>query len=121
MHYQAPPHQETKLVSCVRGAIYDVIIDLRRSSMTYGRWFSSVLTEENGKLLYIPEGFAHGFQTLAADTAVLYQMSEFYDPDYSAGLRWDDPQIAIEWPHEQNRIISPRDQALPFLNIKKGE
>jgi len=121
MHYQTPPYQETKLVSCIRGAIYDVIIDLRPNSPTYCEWLSAVLTEENGKIMYIPEGFAHGFQTLGADTAVFYQMSEFYDPDYSTGLRWDDPGIAIEWPYEENRIISLKDQMLPFFNVRKGD
>jgi dTDP-4-dehydrorhamnose 3,5-epimerase len=121
MHYQTPPHQETKLVSCIRGAIYDVIIDLRPNSPTFCKWVSAMLTEENGKIIYIPEGFAHGFQTLDADTAVFYQMSEFYDPDYSTGLRWDDPGIAIEWPYDQSRIISQRDQTLPIFNIRKGD
>jgi dTDP-4-dehydrorhamnose 3,5-epimerase len=121
MHYQIPPRQETKLVSCIRGAIYDVILDLRPNSPTYCEWLSAVLTEENGKIMYIPEGFAHGFQTLGVDTAVFYQMSEFYHPDYSTGLRWDDPGIAIEWPYEENRIISLRDQTLPFFNARKGD
>jgi dTDP-4-dehydrorhamnose 3,5-epimerase len=121
MHFQTSPHQETKLVSCMRGAIYDVIIDLRPNSPTYCEWLSAVLTEENRKIMYIPEGFAHGFQTLDAEAAVFYQISEFYDPYYSKGLRWDDPRIAVEWPYEQNRIISQRDQILPFFNMGKGD
>jgi len=120
MHYQTPPYQETKLVSCIRGAIYDVIIDLRPNSSTYSKWLSAVLTEENGKIIYIPEGFAHGFQTLDANTAIFYQMSEFYDPDHSTGLRWNDPGIAIEWPYEPNRVISQKDRTLPTFSAEKG-
>lgn len=100
MHYQAAPHEEAKLVRCTRGALYDVIIDLRPDSGTFKQWFGVELSAENRKALYIPEGFAHGFQTLEDDTEVLYQMSEFYHPESVRGLRWNDPQFGIVWPIE---------------------
>lgn len=114
MHYQLPPHQETKLVRCSRGAIYDVIVDLRIPSPTYKQWFAVELTQDNAYILYIPEGFAHGFLTLQDESDVYYQMSAFYESDYTAGLNWSDPEIAINWPHTL-RIISDRDAGFPFL------
>lgn len=101
MHYQVTPAAETKLVRCTRGAIYDVIIDLRPDSPAYCKWQSFELTVANGKALYIPEGFAHGFQTLEDDSDVLYQMSEYYVPGCARGVRWDDPAFGIEWPIER--------------------
>lgn len=98
MHYQATPHAEAKLVRCTRGSIYDVIIDLRPESPTFKQWAASELTESNRLMLYIPEGFAHGFQTLEDDTEVFYQMSEFYHPESARGIRWDDPAFLITWP-----------------------
>jgi dTDP-4-dehydrorhamnose 3,5-epimerase len=98
MHYQAAPHAEAKLVRCTRGSIYDVIIDLRPDSPTFKQWAASELTESNRLMLYIPEGFAHGFQTLEDDTEVFYQMSEFYHPESARGIRWDDPAFFITWP-----------------------
>ena len=98
MHYQAPPMAEAKLVSCTRGAIYDVIIDLQPESPTYCQWFAEELNAENSKMIYIPEGFAHGFQTLEDETEVFYQMSEFYSPEHARGVRWDDPAFGIKWP-----------------------
>lgn len=112
MHYQASPHAEAKLVRCTRGAIYDVIVDLRPESPSYRRWVAVELTAENHRALYIPEGLAHGFQTLDNDTEVLYQMSEFFHPESARGMRWDDPAFRIEWP-EAARIISPKDIAYP--------
>ena len=112
MHYQASPHAEAKLVRCTRGAIYDVIVDLRRESLSYRRWVAVELTAENHRALYIPEGLAHGFQTLDSDTEVLYQMSEFFRPESARGVRWDDPAFRIEWP-EAARIISPKDIDYP--------
>ena len=109
MHYQDNPHEEAKLVRCVRGAIFDAIIDLRPDSITLKKWFAVELTEENKKMLYIPEGFAHGFQTLADNTEVLYQMSEFFHPECARGIRWNDPLFSIEWPYDE-RIISEKDQ-----------
>lgn len=113
MHYQAPPHEEAKLVRCTKGAICDVIIDLRPGSSTLKQWFAVTLTEENHKMLYIPEGFAHGFQTLEEDTEVFYQMSEFYVSECAKGVRWNDPAFGIEWPTVSARIISAKDRQYP--------
>jgi dTDP-4-dehydrorhamnose 3,5-epimerase len=112
MHYQAPPHSEAKLVCCVRGAIYDVIIDLRRTSLTFGKHLAVQLSGHNRRLLYIPEEFAHGFQTLEDHSDVLYQMSTFYAPEAARGIRWNDPAFAIHWP-QADRLISARDQQYP--------
>ena len=112
MHYQAKPHAEAKLVQCVRGAIYDVIIDLRPGSETCCRWVGVELSEENRRMLYVPEGFAHGFQTLRDDTVVYYQISEFYAPQSARGVRWDDPAFGIEWPLS-DPVISEKDRQLP--------
>ena len=109
MHFQAWPCAEAKLVRCTMGAIYDVIIDLRLESETFMRWLPIELTAENRKMFYIPEGFAHGFQTLENDTEVFYQMSEFYAPEYARGVRWDDPKFNIKWPDDV-RIISEKDK-----------
>jgi dTDP-4-dehydrorhamnose 3,5-epimerase len=98
MHYQVAPYAEAKLVRCTMGAIYDVALDLRPGSPTFKQWISVELTADNRKMLYIPEGLAHGFQTLADDTEVFYQISEFYHPESARGVRWDDPAFAIEWP-----------------------
>ena len=108
MHYQDKPYEEVKLVRCTKGAIYDVIIDLRENSTTFKQWISIQLTEGNRKMLYIPEGFAHGFQTLEDNTEVFYQMSEFFNPDASKGYRWNDKSFLIDWPIE-NKIISFKD------------
>lgn len=109
MHYQVAPYSEAKLVWCTRGAIYDVIIDLRPDSPTFKQWVAFELAAENRRMLYIPEGLAHGFQTLVDDTEVFYQMSEFYHPECARGVRWDDPVFGIEWPPDE-RIISPKDR-----------
>jgi len=112
MHYQAAPYEEARLVSCISGAIYDVIIDLRRDSATYCQWFAVELSGDNYRMLYVPEGFAHGFQTLKDNTVVFYQMSEFYHPEYARGVKWDDQAFAIKWPI-QNYIIAPKDRQFP--------
>jgi len=112
MHYQAEPHAEAKLVNCLKGAVYDVIIDLRPRSSTSGRWVAVELSATNRKMLYVPEGFAHGFLTLEDDTAVHYQMSAFFEPDSARGVRWDDPAFGIEWPCPEP-IISDKDQRWP--------
>lgn len=112
MHFQLPPHAEAKLVRCVRGAIYDVIIDLRFSSPSYCSWQAVELSDNNRRALYIPEGFAHGFLTLTDDTEIFYQMSSSYVPGHSTGIRWDDAAIGIKWP-DKPRCISMNDQAYP--------
>jgi dTDP-4-dehydrorhamnose 3,5-epimerase len=110
MHYQIAPHEEAKLVRCTMGAIYDVIIDLRESSETFKHWVAVELTAETHKMLYIPEGFAHGFQTLTDNTEVFYQMSEFYYPECARGVRWNDAAFKIGW-HQEICAISQRDSA----------
>lgn len=109
MHLQIAPFAEAKLVRCTRGAIYDVIVDVRPDSETYKQWIGVELTAENHKALYVPEGFAHGFQTLVDNTEVFYQMSEFYAPECARGFRWNDPTFNINWP-EQISAISVRDR-----------
>jgi dTDP-4-dehydrorhamnose 3,5-epimerase len=112
MHYQQPPHAEAKLVRCIRGAIWDVALDLRAHSPTRGQWQGFELSAENGDALFVPEGFAHGFQTLEPDTEVLYHISNFHAPEAAAGLRYDDPAFAIAWPLPV-AVISPRDASWP--------
>lgn len=113
MHFQAAPHAEAKLVRCTQGAVYDVIVDLRPDSPTHRQWYGAELTAENRHMLYVPEGFAHGFQTLVPDTEVFYQMSAFYVPKSARGVRWDDPAIGIVWPETSERILSDRDARYP--------
>jgi dTDP-4-dehydrorhamnose 3,5-epimerase len=113
MHFQVAPHEEAKLVRCVRGSIFDVVLDLRADSPTYLGWHGVRLDEGNGKALYIPEGCAHGFQTLSADSDVLYLISNYYVPEASSGVRWDDPAFGIEWPSASERTIGERDRAWP--------
>ncbi|MBM4423651.1 MAG: dTDP-4-dehydrorhamnose 3,5-epimerase [Chloroflexi bacterium] len=114
MHYQIAPYEEAKLVRCTRGAIYDVVIDLRPDSETFKHWLAVELTAENRRALYIPESFAHGFQTLVDNTEVFYQMSEFYHPEAARGVRWDDPAFGIVWP-EAERDISDKDRRWPLF------
>jgi len=114
LHYQRSPYSEVKLIRCIRGAIWDVIVDLRENSPTYKGWFGVELSAENRKMLYIPEDFAHGYTTLVAETETFYQVSEFYNPGSEAGIRWDDPSIAIEWPtFDGDRVISAKDASHP--------
>lgn len=115
LHFQAAPYEETKLVSCTRGAVFDVVVDLRAGSHSRGKWVGVELTAENRCALYIPAGFAHGFQTLTDDSEVRYQISERYYPEATRGVRWDDADLAIAWPNAEQRVISSRDQALPRL------
>jgi dTDP-4-dehydrorhamnose 3,5-epimerase len=109
MHYQIAPYEEAKVVRCTAGAIYDVIVDLRPDSETFKQWVALKLTAVNHQALYIPAGMAHGFQTLADNSEVLYQMSEFYHPESARGLRWDDRVLEIAWPTELPSVISERD------------
>jgi dTDP-4-dehydrorhamnose 3,5-epimerase len=114
MHYQIAPHEEAKVVRCTTGAIYDVVVDLRPQSSTFKKWLAVELTAANHKMLYIPEGLAHGFQSLTDNSEVLYQMSEFYHPECARGVRWNDPQVGIRWPIP-DPILSKRDNSLPLL------
>jgi dTDP-4-dehydrorhamnose 3,5-epimerase len=113
MHYQAAPHAEVKLVRCTRGAIFDVVVDLRPESPTYKRWTGVELTADNRRAFYVPEGFAHGYQTLVPDTETFYQVSEFYAPGAERGVRWNDPAFGIEWPEPENAFVSEKDAAWP--------
>jgi dTDP-4-dehydrorhamnose 3,5-epimerase len=108
LHFQRPPHEESKIVRCTRGAVFDVIVDLRPSSLSYLRWQGFELTAENRNALYIPKGFAHGFQTLTDNTEIFYQISAFYAPESAAGYRYDDPAFGIAWPLPIT-VISDRD------------
>ena len=114
MHYQAAPHAEAKLVRCTRGAVHDVVLDLRPESKSFKQWITVELNEDNSRAVYIPEGCAHGFQTLTDNTEVLYQISEFHHPQSSRGVRWDEPAFGIVWPIE-NPILSERDQHHPLF------
>lgn len=114
MHYQIKPHEEAKLVRCTAGAIWDVIVDLRANSKTVHKWVAVELTSRNRRMLYVPEGFAHGFQTLADDTEVAYQVSEHYHPEAARGVRWDDPALGIEWPLPVSKV-SERDLKHPLI------
>jgi dTDP-4-dehydrorhamnose 3,5-epimerase len=112
MHDQAAPHEETKVVRCTRGVIHDVILDLRPRSHTFRKWLAVELSADNHRMLYIPAGFAHGFQSLTDDTEVFYQISAPYHPASARGVRWDDPAFGIQWPAAE-RIISDRDRHYP--------
>ena len=114
MHFQLPPHAETKLVRCTRGAIYDVVVDLRPQSPTFKEWIAIVLTEEKRNMVYVPEGCAHGFLTLEDESEVFYQMSKFYHAELSRGVRWDDPAFQITWPVAVE-VISERDRTYPNI------
>ena len=120
LHYQAPPHAEAKLVRCPRGALFDVAVDLRPRSATFCKWIGVELTSENGKMLYIPKGFAHGFMTLADATEVAYHISEPYSPSHARGMRWSDPLVKVEWPGPVE-VISPRDRDYPDMTIGQLE
>jgi dTDP-4-dehydrorhamnose 3,5-epimerase len=119
MHYQAPPHEEDKLIRCTAGAIFDVIVDIRKDSASYGRWFAAELTAANRRALLAPKGFAHGFLTLAADSEVLYMIGAPYAPGYARGFLWSDPKIGIAWPIEPV-VISARDAAYQPLGYGAG-
>jgi dTDP-4-dehydrorhamnose 3,5-epimerase len=115
LHYQEAPHAEIKLVRCTRGSIFLVMVDLREDSGTRHQWLGTELDARGGRLAYVPEGFAQGYQTLDDDTEVLYQMSHAYVPDAARGVRWDDPSLAIDWPAAPQRVISERDGSWPDL------
>ncbi|MGB8887744.1 MAG: dTDP-4-dehydrorhamnose 3,5-epimerase [Candidatus Korobacteraceae bacterium] len=112
MHYQTPPYAEAKLVRCTQGAIYDVVIDLRADSATFRKWMAVELTAEKRNMIYVPEGCAHGFLTMADKSEAFYQMSEIYNPESARGVRWDDPAFQIAWPAEVE-VISERDRTYP--------
>jgi dTDP-4-dehydrorhamnose 3,5-epimerase len=115
MHFQVAPYREIKMVRCISGAVYDVVIDLRKDSGTFLKWFATELSAEKKNLLYIPEGFAHGFQTLTENAELIYLHSEYYKPEAESGLRYDDPKISIKWPLKITQV-SDRDQKHEWLN-----
>lgn len=110
LHYQAAPHAEAKLVRCTAGAVWDVLVDLRPESPAFRRWYAAELSAGNRRLLYVPEGVAHGFQTLVDESEVFYQISERYHPELARGQRWDDPAFGVEWPEAAVRTLSERDR-----------
>lgn len=112
MHYQVAPYSEAKLIRCTRGSVYDVALDLRSDSSTFKQWAAAILTADNHRMLYVPEGCAHGFLTLEDRCEVFYQISEFYDPKSGRGVRWNDPAFSIAWP-ENVKVISARDASYP--------
>lgn len=115
LHFQAPPHAQDKLVRCGRGALFDVAVDIRRGSPTYGQWFGAELSFENGKQLLVPAGFAHGFVTLQPDTEIIYKCSDYYAHETEGAIRWDDPEIGIDWSGVTAPILSGKDKVAPFL------
>ncbi len=115
MHFQRPPHAETKIVRCLQGAVFDVIVDLRQGSDTFLQWHGEILSPDRGCALFIPEGFAHGFQVLEEESLLLYMHSEFYTPSSEGGVRFSDPAIGIEWPLPLSDI-SERDTSYPLIN-----
>ena len=115
LHFQQAPHREIKVVRCTRGSIFLVMVDLRPGSTTRNEWLGVELSARSGRLAYVPEGFAQGYQTLEDDTEVLYEMSHHFVPEAARGVRWDDPVLGIEWPAAQERVISARDRAWPDL------
>lgn len=115
LHYQTPPAAQAKLLRVSRGAVFDVGVDLRHSSRTFGRWAGAVLSADKWNQLYLPEGFAHGFMTLEDNTEVSYKVSALYSPENDRSIRWDDPAIGIEWPLDVRPILSAKDAAAPFL------
>lgn len=115
LHFQVPPHAQAKLVRCGRGAIFDVAVDIRVGSPTYGKWAGFTLSAENGEQLYVPAGFAHGFATLETDSEIIYKCSDYYAPETEGALHWDDPAIGIDWPIIGEAILSQKDAKAPLL------
>ena len=113
IHYQIAPFEEAKLVRCIRGAIFDVVLDLRPELPSFKQWFGVELSDENRKMLYVPEGCAHGYQTLVDNTEVFYQVSQVYSPESERGILWNDPEFDIEWPTDKDLVISEKDQNWP--------
>lgn len=117
MHYQVSPYAEAKLLRCIRGAVYDVMIDLRPDSSTFKSWYGIELDDQSYKMVYVPEGFAHGYMTLADQTEVFYQVSEFYASDAERGIRWNDPVFNVQWPGMEKMIISEKDRNWPDYDV----
>jgi dTDP-4-dehydrorhamnose 3,5-epimerase len=120
LHFQAPPHSQAKLIRCGRGSIFDVAVDIRLGSPTYGRWAGFTLSAANGVQLYIPAGFAHGFATLEPDSEIIYKCSDYYAPQTEGALRWYDPSIGIDWPIGDGAVLSEKDANAPLLTELKS-
>lgn len=120
MHFQFPPFGEEKIISCSNGAVYDVIIDLNKNSTTFCQWFGITLSAENQTSLYVPKGFAHGYQTLTDNTSITYMVSQYYAPAYESGIRWNDRTFGIQWPFHENLIISSKDSNWGDFNQETG-
>jgi len=119
LHFQAPPYEQAKLIHCGRGSIFDVSVDIRLGSPTYGKWAGYILSAENGHQLYVPVGFAHGFMTLEPESEIVYKCSNYYEPKTEGTLYWNDPDVGIKWPLDNNLIISEKDSnATSFKNLK---
>ncbi|MFN3659748.1 MAG: dTDP-4-dehydrorhamnose 3,5-epimerase [Brevinematales bacterium] len=116
LHFQKPPHAQAKLVRVIRGTIWDVVVDLRSFSPTYGKWFGIELSDTNFRQIYIPRGFAHGFVVLSQEAIVVYKTDNFYHPESDGGIRYNDPEVGIDWPVKiDENLLSPKDRKLPFL------
>lgn len=115
LHYQLPPHPQGKLVRCVQGVVWDVAVDIRRSSPTFSQWYGIELTAQNRKQLWIPEGFAHGFVALSDEAIVAYKTTDYYAPDCDRSIRWSDPAISVAWPVDGPPLVSPKDESAPLL------
>ncbi|KOF08679.1 dTDP-4-dehydrorhamnose 3,5-epimerase [Planococcus glaciei] len=115
LHYQLNPKAQTKLIRCTKGAIYDVAVDIRKDSSTFGRWFGLELSAENKKQLLVPKGFAHGFMTITDDVEVQYKVDELYSPDHDRGIIWNDSEIGIKWPSDIDPVLSQKDEKAPSL------
>ena len=114
LHFQNQPHAEIKLIRCIKGKIFDVVVDIRKNSKTFGKWFGSELTEDNRNMMYVPEGFAHGFVSLTEDTEIIYLVSKFYSPNAEQTLMWNDPEVDVQWPVKPS-VVSKKDQNGLFL------
>lgn len=117
LHFQFPPKAQAKLVSCIRGAIFDVAVDIRKGSPTFGKWEAYQLTPSNGKQLFVPIGFAHGFLTLEPDSEVIYKCSNYYDPEKECSILWNDPNLAIEWPLDRKPIVNEKDSVASAFKV----
>lgn len=120
LHYQLKPKAQTKLIRCTKGAIYDVAVDIRKGSSTFGEWFGIELSSGNKKQLLVPKGFAHGFLTLTEDVEVQYKVDQLYAPEYDRGIIWNDPQIGIQWPLNVQPILSVKDETAPLLQVAEN-
>jgi dTDP-4-dehydrorhamnose 3,5-epimerase len=116
LHYQLPPHAETKMVKCVKGRVFDVIVDVRKDSPTFLQWFGAELSAENKKMLYIPEGFAHGFQALEEDVEIIYLVTNFYAPEAERGIRFNDTRVNVDWPIKEGITTSGKDKSVPLID-----